>query len=250
MTFGRGNEVNRALCQVWIVVNFLSFIKPKGLYYRYTSKVVAMRYFYFLILAVFVTSCAHNRLRLVKVPKKDRTENVAQLEAEKKSTRKSDQERELVVVKEEEKATKAILESPKKELESETKTASGKALKVVEKQEERTDTEFSDQIEEEDEPSKQYKLQQALAAERDARKAKNSFIWSIAMLFCFFLPFVPLFSLIPFIIGSIRLMESSRNGYITPEGERDEKAARIMQIIYGAVVIAFIILILALFYLL
>ncbi|MDB3907685.1 hypothetical protein N9355_09455 [Crocinitomicaceae bacterium] len=88
----------------------------------------------------------------------------------------------------------------------------------------------------EEDPSKSQKVRQALIAENNARKAKISFVWSLSMFATFILPFlgiVALFSIVPFIIGSIRLRQSNRSDYITLEGERDARSARIMQLIYG-----------------
>jgi len=216
--------------------------KPKLVSQRYTSKFAAMRYIYFLLFAVLVTSCAHNRLRLVKVHKKDRTETVAQHESEKRRSYKKEKEREIVVVTEEEIATRTVLESQPEEVQPETKSATVTFDKIEEQE---IVSEVEDEVE--NEPSKGRKLQEALAAEDVARKAKNSFIWAIVMLFTIFIPFVPLFSLIPFVVGSIQLWRSSRYDYITLEGEKHEKTARTIQIIYGVIFLLLILAILALF---
>lgn len=198
-----------------------------------------MRYVYFLLLLVIVTSCAQGRLRLKKVNKKDRIETVASHEQKERTSSSRKHKQEIVTAFEEE-AIAAVSETlsassatPAQSLED-TPTTDG------------IETSEINESEVEEDPTTEAKLRLAIIAEQDARKAKNAMIWSLAMLFAFFIPLAPLFSLIPFIVGSIKLAQSNRSNYITPEGERNARAARIMQIIYAALIILSIIFIVAL----
>ena len=193
-----------------------------------------MRYVYFFLFFVLVTSCAHGRLRLKKVDKEDGIE-VASVENKKKHRAETDPSQQEVITPssmEEESEASVVFSATSNEATS-IQTSDSPETDRKESLDEATD-------DVEEDPTKKQKLRMALIAERDARKAKNAFIWSLAMLGSFFIPILgiaALFSLIPFIIGSIKLSQSNRSDYITPEGELNARAARIMQLVYGGLVI-------------
>ncbi|PWL32594.1 MAG: hypothetical protein DCO96_03355 [Fluviicola sp. XM-24bin1] len=204
-----------------------------------------MRYVYFLLLFVFVTSCAQGRLRLKKVDKEDRIE-VASLENKKKRSVQSDEpDQEVITPSSMEEESEFFAEFT----EASNEVNSIGTLDSPENEGVESLDETTEDIEEG--PTKRQKLRIALIAERDARKAKNAFIWSLAMLGSFFIPILgiaALFSLIPFIIGSIKLNQSNKSDYITPEGEYNARSARVMQLVYSGLVILMILFILLLIF--
>ncbi|XOV66472.1 MAG: hypothetical protein ACFHU9_12670 [Fluviicola sp.] len=187
-----------------------------------------MRYVYFLLIVLLMASCAQGRLRLRKVDKTDRSELV-EVTPKKERSFASKLHQEIV----EAKNTKTSVEVA---LNPEETTIAPKTSTVDDPTTESFDAEETATVVVEEDPSNQQKVKQALIAEQDARQARNSFIWSLVMLFLFFIPFVPLFSIVPFVVGSIKLNQSNKSDYITLEGERDARIARIMQLIYGVLV--------------
>jgi len=203
-----------------------------------------MRYFYFLLMFVVLSGCAHNRIRYIKVDKKDR-EAVAQIDKNENrepytlrkkpvviSPETSEPQTEPVLVEETQNEARATFEIS-------IPTDGDKTFGFEEKAGNKT-------INDEDEPSTSFKVNAALQAEEDARKARTSMIWAVALLFAVIIPFASFASIIPFIIGSIKLRQSNRSNYITPEGERFARSAKVLQIIYGVVMILSLILLTAL----
>ena len=139
-----------------------------------------MRYVYFILLAVLISSCAHGNLRLRKVDNEDRIE-IAESKNPKERTSKQSQ----IIIEsssQEETAELAVKHGENSENETiavidGTELTSNKFNEIV-----------SDEID--DGPSKKQKVRQALVAERDARKAKNSFIWSLSMMATIIIPFL------------------------------------------------------------
>ena len=90
-------------------------------------------------------------------------------------------------------------------------------------------------IEIDDEPElSQEALDEAFLNERKAKHARNSFIFSFVTLIVPYLGF--LVSLIFFIIGWIFLRQASKARFITKRGEKIESTARILWIIYMALI--------------
>lgn len=188
-----------------------------------------MRYVYFLLLVLLMSSCAHSNLRLRKVDKRDRVE-VAETTTKKKRTYDSKHKQTVIETSHGETGSEEIATSSEGTIVNEVsstvdapETTSSASNEIV-----------AEEIEED--PSNGQKVQRAMLAERDAKKAKTSFVWSLVMLFSMFVPFLAIiapFSIIPFIIGTIKLSQSNKSDYITLKGERDARSARIMQLIYG-----------------
>ncbi len=198
-----------------------------------------MRYVYFLLFFVLVTSCAHGRLRLKKVDKTDRVEVVEATKKERSTYAAKHDQKVIEPSTLEEEVVESAVQPETVTEQNSISTSDAPETETTESNEI-----VADQID--DGPSNQHKLRMALIAERDARKAKTSFIWALVMLLLFFIPIVPLFSIVPFIIGSIKLSKSNKSDYITPEGEYQARSARIIQIIYAAIVILSLIAIIAL----
>lgn len=198
-----------------------------------------MRYAFFLLIFVFATGCAHNRLRLIKVDKSERTE-IAQEESKKDRAPYTGKKQEVITVSEEaiaglEKAEE--IETTQSEVTSETINATD----AIETEPSVVPEQVPDRIEQG--PSDSEKAALALAAEKDANIAKGTLIASIIL---FILPFI---SIALFISGSIFLSRSNRSNYITPKGQRSAKVARIAQIIYAVLILAIIAFILAVIFL-
>jgi ABC-type multidrug transport system permease subunit len=99
-----------------------------------------------------------------------------------------------------------------------------------------------------DEPElRQETLGAAFWAERQAKHSRNSFIFSLITLT---IPVLGLLvSLIFFTIGWIFLRRAARGRYITNRGEKIESTARVLWIIYMAIIAAIAILIASVFFL-
>ena len=196
-----------------------------------------MRYIYLLLVVLIVSSCAHNRIRLRKVDKHDRVVTVENKSYDSDSYKKQE------IVDEEEQISENSSKTASN-VEKEIETVTTHVLDSEKPSNGPSPDKVNDEIIEE--PSNGRKLQQAINAEADARKAKNAFIWSLSMFFVFLIPFVPLLSVIPFIIGSIRLSRSNKSDYITLQGEKYARTARILQLIYGILALISILIITAL----
>lgn len=203
-----------------------------------------MRYVYLFLFFAILTGCAHNKIRLHKVEKRDSVE-IAEAKKEKSSYKKDNSTQKVIDVSTSESLVQESTNEPEYRAESKDVEASYAPEAVVSASNANT----LENIDEE--PSKNQKVREALMAESDARKAKNAFIWSLSMFFLFFIPLVPLFSIIPFIIGSIKLNQSNKSDYITLEGEKEARSARIMQLIYavlaGLTLLAITIILMVLF---
>ncbi|MCR9171463.1 MAG: hypothetical protein NXI10_03155 [bacterium] len=192
-----------------------------------------MRYLYFLLVLVFITGCAHGRLRLRKVDNKDHVEAVAKKEENTASKRTfvAKQDQQIIDPNVEEEGSEMSTSTSPKTIEAAT------TISTFDSAETQTEKAIETSSEEDDDDiSKGQKVRLAIQAENDARKAKKSFIWSLVMFLSILVPFLAIiapFSLIPFIIGTIKLNQSNKSDYITPAGERDARSARIMQLIYG-----------------
>lgn len=204
-----------------------------------------MRYLYLLLTLILVSSCAHNRLRLRKVQKHDTTA-IAQNEIPKDHPHKKHAQQQIIVVETEH--TNNSVTSPETTEAKETKAAHSQAHIWMGKDEKDPTSQYQsatiDSTEEEieDDPSDAVKVSEAIRAEQLARRAKNSFIASFVLMF---LPIASLFSFPFFILGSILLALSNRSNYITQQGERFARKARIMQIVYLALLVLGIAIMLA-----
>ena len=157
-----------------------------------------------LLLLVLVTSCAHNKIRLVKQPKQEivivdeyesSSEDNAEVPVSKKTTRSSKQSRK---------------ETVDEELEDEVLNSSNWNTP------EPTDTTGPIVLE----PSKEGIEDIAEIAEDEARKAEKHMRWtipSLLLLATVLLSFVPI-SL--FIVGRIHLVRAKKSRYITQKGEQ------------------------------
>lgn len=200
-----------------------------------------MRILYFLLFTLILSGCAHNKIRYVKVEKKEDQSLTQTNKQENKAPYQLRRSQEIVTT----------------EFENQTETVEKNTITLnteIQSQEQDfvTDAPTHDRrLEEEintidDEPSQAYKVRAAFQAEEDARKARTLMIWAVALLFAVIIPFASLASVIPFIIGTIRLHQSNRSNYITPAGERFSRTARILQIIYGVIILLSLILLAAL----
>lgn len=200
-----------------------------------------MRFIYFFLLFILISSCAHNRIRYSKVDK-SRVQVVQRTPEEKKApyTGRNMQKHvsNEVVDKYEISETKSL------EISKEGTSEINTNFDTPEKVSEAKPIHFEYIKPGNDEPSEALISATALQAENDAQRAYILFITALALLF---IPFTTPFSLIPFIIGSIKLARSSSSRYITMEGERKAKVARILQFVYIAFILIVALLILAIF---
>lgn len=189
----------------------------------------------FLLIAV-LSGCAHNKIRFVKASSETGEVHIEQPD-EQRTSYYPGKYREVIEV-EHTRDTKPVASDNESQPATSLTANLDDDIHSIETQ----TSDVNETVLEEDEPSSSYKVSRALIAEEDARKAKNNMIWALVMLFAFFIPLAPLLSIIPFIIGSIKLGRSRKSQYTTPLGENFERSARIMQLVYGILVLLSIIL--------
>jgi hypothetical protein len=195
-----------------------------------------MRPLLLILFIALLSGCAHNKIRFVKA-NSDTSEVNAEKSTEKRTPYYPGKYREVIEV-EHTAETHPAEQHHNVSAESAHIPILDDNISSSENQTPYEKDEFLD----DDEPSSSYKVSKALIAEENARKAKNNMIWALVMLFAFFIPLAPLLSIIPFIIGTIKLSRSRKSQYTTPLGENFERSARIMQLVYGILVLLSVLL--------
>ena len=203
-----------------------------------------MRFVYFFLFVILVSSCAHNRIRYSRVDKSD--VQIVQQISEKKKAPYTGLNLQKHVSNELEYKYE-VSETKSLEISEESTSEINTLFDSPENAAESTPNRLENIGPNEDEPSSEMISATALKAENDAHRAYILFITTLALLF---IPFTTLFSFIPFIFGTIKLARSSSSRYITMEGERKARIARILQVIYISLIVIVALIILAFFLLL
>lgn len=187
------------------------------------------------LVVVFLTGCAHQKIHYVKTGKRPIVLNSdGETKSSIPSTHTDDQGREEI----------AAIESKEIAFTSNAVDAATSESALNEKFECRIAEQPQDSIRAIDASQK---VAIALQAERDAEKAKESFIAAMIM---FFIPIVGFFAIVPFVIGWVRLYNSNNARFITPEGERAARVANVLRYILLVLIgITTIALLTALFFL-
>lgn len=191
-----------------------------------------MRYFYFLVLIVFMSSCAHNTIRLVKT--KARPEVIA-----------VNPEHPVHINQDKIEFSKAssphvTAGSDDNQNRPNTRTHNDDLLEQSSKS---VNEDYTSAVDDTlTRPRDAYIYEVAMRAEKDATTARVLFVSSIVMLI---IPLVSLFSFIPFIIGWVYLSRADNAPYITKKGQRDSDKARKARLGY-LIFIAVLILLVAL----
>lgn len=179
-----------------------------------------MRYLFYLLSFVLLTSCVHQKIRFVKANERqkvvDNTErertnfNVKNAEVyQQPFTQESSKTADIQEVTFEEDAPEEVVLGAKAHDKNIAPSPQDSVL-ITENE---------------------YKYLVAERAEKDARNAKRWFSVSLALMI---FPITGIFALIPFIVGLVMLKNSNRSLYITPEGQRQARIANILKWIISA----------------
>ena len=194
-----------------------------------------MRIILTLSLLITISSCANNGIRFVRTVTSQTDEVHKETQIKKKPIENNllHSTQDEFIVPEAQNATNNVSNAPKI---------------ITEQHLSHSKLESPSPIEIDDEPElSQEALDEAFLNERKAKHARNSFIFSLITLT---IPVLGLLvSLIFFTIGWIFLRRAARGRYITNRGEKIESTARVLWIIYMAIIAAIAILIASVFFL-